>query len=41
MEELALLCVACRRGQTRDGATTVTLERGSLVVVVKDVPARV
>lgn len=34
-------CVVCRRGQTRPGATTVTLERDGATLVVKGVPARV
>lgn len=36
-----MMCAICRHGQTRDGATTVTLERDGLTLVVKDVPARV
>jgi YgiT-type zinc finger domain-containing protein len=36
-----MTCVICRHGETRDGTTTVTLERGGLTLVVKGVPARV
>ncbi len=34
-------CIICRHGETRPGTTTVTLERGALTLVVKQVPARV
>ncbi len=34
-------CVICRQGQTKDGLTTVTLERGSTTIVIKEVPAQV
>ena len=34
-------CVICKNGETRDGAATVTLERGGATVVVKEVPAEV
>lgn len=34
-------CVICKQGQTNNGLTTVTLERGSTTVVIKDVPAQV
>ena len=34
-------CVVCKNGETKDGSTTVTLERGSAIIVVKSVPARV
>ncbi len=32
-------CVLCKHGDTRPGATTVTLHRGNSIVVLKDVPA--
>ena len=32
-------CSTCRQGETRNGATTVTLERDGLTFVVKNVPA--
>lgn len=32
-------CVICKQGETRPGTATVTLERGSATVVIKDVPA--
>ena len=32
-------CVICKLGQTHKGFTTVTLERGSATVIIKDVPA--
>ena len=34
-------CLICKQDETQDGATTVTLERGALTLVIKDVPARV
>lgn len=34
-------CVICRNGETRPGKTTVTLERESLTLVVRGVPAEV
>ena len=34
-------CLMCRRAETRAGTTTVTLERGGLRLVVKNVPAQV
>ena len=34
-------CVICKQGQTHDGLTTVTLDRGRTTVVIKDVPARI
>lgn len=34
-------CVICKKGETRDGTATVTLERGSATIVIKSVPAQV
>ena len=34
-------CVICKTGQAVDGTTTVTLQRGDSVIVIKDVPAKV
>ena len=34
-------CVVCKHGKTRPGRVTVILERDSLTLVVKGVPARV
>jgi YgiT-type zinc finger domain-containing protein len=34
-------CVICKHGETKPGTTTVTLERGAVTLVIKDVPARV
>jgi YgiT-type zinc finger domain-containing protein len=34
-------CVICKQAETRPGKVTVTLERGSLTLVVKGVPAQV
>lgn len=34
-------CVICKHGETHQGTTTVTLERGGATLVVKAVPARI
>ena len=34
-------CVICRSGEVRAGATTLTVERGKMTVVLKEIPARV
>lgn len=34
-------CAMCRQGETKPGKATVTLEKKSTVVVVRDVPADV
>jgi YgiT-type zinc finger domain-containing protein len=34
-------CVICKHGETQPGAVTVTLERDSLMLVVRKVPAQV
>jgi len=34
-------CVTCKHGETKEGTTTVTFERGGLTLVVKEVPAQV
>ncbi len=34
-------CVVCRVGQTQPGKTAVTLERGNMTLVFKNVPAEV
>jgi YgiT-type zinc finger domain-containing protein len=34
-------CSICRTGETRPGKTTVTLQRGGSVVIVRDVPAEI
>jgi len=34
-------CPVCKQGETEPGKATVTLERDSLTLVVKGVPARV
>jgi YgiT-type zinc finger domain-containing protein len=36
-----MTCPVCRKGETRPGTSTVTLEREGLTFVVKDVPAMV
>jgi YgiT-type zinc finger domain-containing protein len=40
-KEKAMICSICRQGETNPGTTTVTLERGELTFVAKDVPAMV
>lgn len=34
-------CVICKHGETRNGFTTVTLDRGRTTVVIKEVPAEI
>ena len=34
-------CVICKKGKTRNGKTTITLERAGTTLIVKGVPARV
>ena len=34
-------CIICRQGETVAGFTTLTLERDSLTLVIKNVPAQV
>ena len=34
-------CVICKQAEPQPGTVTITLERGSLTYVVKNVPARV
>ena len=34
-------CVMCKHGETEPGTTTITLERGTLTLVTKGVPAQV
>lgn len=34
-------CAICKQGDTEPGKTTVTLERGSMTLVFKGVPAQV
>ncbi|HEX5166097.1 MAG TPA: type II toxin-antitoxin system MqsA family antitoxin [Thermomicrobiales bacterium] len=34
-------CVICKHGETVDGTATVTLTRGAMTIVFRDVPARV
>jgi len=34
-------CLICKHGETRDGKTTVTLERGGATLVLKGAPAQV
>ncbi len=34
-------CVICKLGETIEGVTTVTLERGQATIIIKDVPAAI
>jgi len=34
-------CVICKTGETHSGKTTVTLQRGRTVAVIRDVPAEI
>lgn len=41
VEEKSMRCLICKKGSTEPGTTTVTLERGGLIMVIKGVPAQV
>ncbi|MEI6413173.1 MAG: type II toxin-antitoxin system MqsA family antitoxin [Pseudomonadota bacterium] len=34
-------CVICKTGDTHPGKATITLQRGRMVVVIRDVPAEI
>jgi YgiT-type zinc finger domain-containing protein len=34
-------CVICKTGETKPGKTTVTVQRGEMAVLIKDIPAEV
>ena len=34
-------CVICKHGETKEGTTTVTLEKNSSTIVFKEVPAHI
>jgi YgiT-type zinc finger domain-containing protein len=36
-----MTCVICKTGRTQPGVTTVTLQRGNSVIVIKEVPAQI
>lgn len=36
-----MTCVICKGGEVKPGRTTLTVERGALTLVIKDIPARV
>jgi len=40
-EKTFMKCVICKHGETRPGTATVTLERDSVTLVFKNVPAQV
>jgi YgiT-type zinc finger domain-containing protein len=40
-EEKVMKCVICKKGETKLGKTTVTLERDGMTLVFKGVPANV
>jgi YgiT-type zinc finger domain-containing protein len=40
-EKTIMMCVICRQAETEPGTTVVTLTRGNLTLVVRNVPARV
>jgi YgiT-type zinc finger domain-containing protein len=40
-EQGSMKCVICKHGEPKQGTTTVTLERGTATLVIKDVPAQV
>ena len=40
-EEKVMKCAICKKGETKPGKTTVTLERNGMTLVFKGVPANV
>jgi YgiT-type zinc finger domain-containing protein len=40
-EEEIVKCVICKRGETKDGTATVTLDKNGTTLVFKGVPARI
>jgi len=34
-------CMICKHGETKEGTTTVTLEKGGSTIVFKEVPAQI
>ena len=36
-----MTCVICKVGQVSEGVTSLTIERGSMTLVLKGIPARV
>lgn len=36
-----MMCVICKHGETRPGKSTVTIERGETIVIIKGVPAEI
>ena len=40
-EEVTMQCLICKHGETVNGHTTVTLERGNMTLVYKNVPAAI
>ena len=34
-------CIICKQGETKSGTTTVTLQRGIITIIIKDVPAEI
>ena len=36
-----MICVICKNGETEPGTTTSTLERNGLVLLIRDIPAKV
>jgi YgiT-type zinc finger domain-containing protein len=41
MRGKTMQCVICKQGETRLGKATVTMERKSLTLIIKNVPAQV
>ena len=39
--QMTMKCAICKHGETTTGTTTVTLERGGVTLVVRNVPAEI
>jgi len=36
-----MTCIACKKGSTQPGTTTVSIDKGATIVVIRDVPAEI
>ncbi len=36
-----MTCIVCKKGSTQPGTTTVSIDKGATIVVIRDVPAEI
>ena len=36
-----MTCIVCKKGDTQNGTTTVSIDKGTSIVVIRDVPAEI